>query len=178
MSEGQSPESGLPPESRLPPEARPAPESGRPPESRPEPPPGQTFETRSASDPSVNERLDAVRTREAAREVPREGRYIGPVRITLAVIVVAIAFVASLAYIGYVVLAIDEEQIPLLAYGFVVLGACFVAIAFGALLGMWRAASRAAGGRALILAIIGGIAGVAAIGCFTVTALSAMVWNT
>ena len=74
-------------------------------------------------------------------------------------------------------LAVDEEQIPLLASGFVVLGASFAAIAIGALVGMWRAASRAAGGRALALAIVGGLAGMAAIGCFTVTALSALVWN-
>lgn len=140
--------------------------------------PGPTFTTRPASDPTINERLDAVRAREAERELPREGRYIGPLRITLAVIVVALAFIGALAWIGYVVIAIDEEQIPLLAYGFVVLGACFAAIAIGALLGMWRAASRAAGGRALVLAIIGGLAGMAAIGCFTVTALSAMVWTT
>jgi hypothetical protein len=76
------------------------------------------------------------------------------------------------------VLAVEEDQIPLLAAGFVVLGSSFAATAIGALLGMWRAASRAAGGRALVLAIVGGIAGLAAIACFTVTALSALVWNT
>jgi hypothetical protein len=133
---------------------------------------------RPASEPSVSERLDDAAARPAPRHVPREGRYLGPLRITFAVIVVALAFVGSLAYLGWVVIAVDEDQIPLLAYGFVVLGACFVAIAFAALTGMWRAASRAEGGRALVLAIVGGLAGMAAIGCFTVTALSAMVWST
>lgn len=133
---------------------------------------------RPATEPTVNEQLDAVRAREAARDVPRQGRYIGPLRITPAVIVVALGFIGSVAFLGYVVLAIDEEQIPLLAAGFVVLGASFAATAVGAVLGMWRAASRAAGGRALALAIVGGVAGIAAIGCFTVTALAAMVWNT
>ena len=118
------------------------------------------------------------RPREPVVEAPRKGRYIGPLRITPAVIVVALAFVGSLAYLGWVVIAIDEEQIPLLAAGFVVLGASFGAIAIGALLGMWRAASRAKGKRALLLAIVGGLAGMAAIGCFTMTALSALVWNT
>jgi hypothetical protein len=33
-------------------------------------------------------------------------------------------------------------------------------------------------GRAVVLAIVGGLAGLAAIGCFTVTALSALVWTT
>lgn len=133
---------------------------------------------RPASDPTVNEQLSAVRAREAARETPREGRYIGPLRITPAVIVVALGFIAATAFLGYVVLAIDEQQIPLLAAGFALLGACFAATAVGAVLGMWRAASRAAGGRALALAIVGGVAGMAAIGCFTITALSALVWNT
>jgi len=133
---------------------------------------------RPAPEPTVNEQLTAVRAREAAREVPRQGRYIGPLRITPVVILIALGFIGSVAFLGYVVLAIDEQQIPLLAAGFVVLGVCFAATAIGALMGMWRAASRAEGGRALLLAIFGGFAGIAAIGCFTVTALSAMVWNT
>ena len=131
---------------------------------------------RPASEPTYNEQLDPTGGRAPVPE-RRSGRYIGPLRITPAVIVVALALIGSVAFIGYVVLAIDEEQIPLLAAGFVVLGACFVAIAIGALMGMWRAASRAAGGRALVLAIVGGIAGMAALGCFAVTALSAMVWT-
>jgi hypothetical protein len=130
------------------------------------------------SEPTPNEQLDVSPAREAARDVPREGRYIGPLRITPVAILVALGFIGSVAFLGYVVAAIDVDQIPLLAAGFVVLGACFAATAIGAVLGMWRAASRAAGGRALALAIVGGIAGMAAIGCFTVTALSAMVWNT
>ena len=143
---------------------------------------------RPASEPTVDDQLAPERPapeqpapslpRNPAAEARREGLYLGPLRITPAVIVVALAFVGSLAYLGWVVLAVDEEQIPLLAAGFVVLGASFAAIAIGALLGMWRAASRAAGRRALLLAIVGGLAGMAAIGCFTVTALSALVWNT
>jgi hypothetical protein len=131
-----------------------------------------------APDPTVNEQMNAARARAVEREIPREGRYIGPLRITPVVILIALGFLGSVAFLGYVVLAIDEEQIPLLAAGFVVLGACFAATAIGAVLGMWRAASRAEGGRALLLAIFGGVAGIAAIGCFTVTALSAMVWST
>lgn len=132
---------------------------------------------RPASEPTVNERINPTRVRESA-PAPRTGPHVGPLRITLAVVVVGLALVGSLAYLGWVVLAVDEDQIPLLAGGFVVLGASFAAIAIGALAGMWRAASRAEGGRALALAIVGGVAGMAAIGCFTVTALSAMLWTT
>ena len=58
------------------------------------------------------------------------------------------------------------------------LGASFAAIAIGSVVGVWQAASRAAAGRAFVLAIIGGLAGLAAIGSFTVSALSMLVWNT
>ena len=133
---------------------------------------------RPAPEPPLDERMDEAPPRDPPRDLSRPGRSMGPVPITLASVLVAVAFIGSVIYLGWVVIAVDEEQIPLLAYGFVVLGACFVAIAVGSLMGMWRAASRAAGGRALLLAIFGGFAGVAAIGCFTVAALSAMVWNT
>jgi hypothetical protein len=141
------------------------------------PAPEPTVTEAPGSEPAADERLDDARPQAASRRVAREGRYIGPLRITPAVIVVALAFVGSLLFLGYVVIAIDDQQIPLLASGFVVLGASFAATAVGSLLGMWRAASRAKGRRALLLAIVGGLAGLAAIGCFTVTALSALVWS-
>lgn len=108
----------------------------------------------------------------APAPAPRRG-----LRISLPAVVVGLALVGSAAYIAYVVLGVSDEQIPLLAMGFVVLGASFVAIALWSLVGMWRAASRARGGRALGLAIFGGLAGMAAIGCFTVAALAALVWT-
>lgn len=98
-------------------------------------------------------------------------------RFYLPALVIGLAMLGSIAFIVYVVAGVDEEQIPLLAMGFVVLGASFVAIGLWAIIAMWRAASRARVGRALGLAIIGGLAGLAAIGCFTVAALGALVWN-
>jgi hypothetical protein len=108
---------------------------------------------------------------------PRRGRYLGPIPITPVSVVVGLAMIGSILFIVWVVAAIDEDQIPLLASGFAVLGASFVAVAVGTLVGMWRAAARARTGRAVGLAIVGGLAGLAAIGCFTVAALSALVWT-
>ena len=88
---------------------------------------------------------------------------------------VAVAMIGSIAYILYVVTQVQDEQITLLGYGFGVLGATFAAIAVGSLVLMWRAASRARASRALGLAIVGGIAGMLAIGCFAFTAISLMV---
>ena len=107
----------------------------------------------------------------------RRGRYLGPLRITPAVVLVALAIVGSLAFILYVVFRVEDEQIPLLGAGFGVLGACFAVIAIGSVFGMWRAASRARTGRAFGLAIVGGTAGLVAIGCFTFTVLATMVWR-
>jgi MFS family permease len=104
---------------------------------------------------------------------PRKGR-----RISLPGIVIGLTILGSSLFIGYVVLQIEDNQIPLMATGFVVLGASLLAVAAWTVIGMWRAASRARGGRAFALAIVGGLAGLGAIGCFTVAALAALVWNT
>jgi hypothetical protein len=114
----------------------------------------------------------------APRPPAREGVYLGPLHVTFPLAVVGLVFIASVVFIGYVVTSVDDDQIPMLAVGFVGLGASFAAIAIGSLLGMWHAASRSEGGRSLVLAIVGGLAGLAAIGSFTVSALSMLVWNT
>jgi len=98
-------------------------------------------------------------------------------RLSIPGIVLGLAIVGSTIFIVYVVLRIEDNQIPLMAAGFVVLGASLAAVALWCVAGIWRAASRARGARALVLAIVGGVAGLAAIGCFTIAALSTMVWN-
>jgi hypothetical protein len=101
--------------------------------------------------------------------------YLGAVRITPALVLVAIALVGSTAYVLYVFTQVEDEQINLLGYGFAVMGASFAAVAVGCVVAIWRAASRARTRRALVLAIVGGVAGLAAIGCFTFTALALLV---
>lgn len=108
----------------------------------------------------------------------RDGFYLGPLRVTVPLVLVLIVLLGSTGFIAWALLNVRDDQIPLLAYGFVALGASFAAIAIGSLVGMWRAASRARGGRAFVLAIIGGLAGLAAIGAFTATALLVLVSNT
>jgi hypothetical protein len=104
---------------------------------------------------------------------PRRGRLITPSRI--AIVLVALALIGSIAYVLYVVTQVEDQQIQLLGYGFGVMGASFAAIAIGALVAIWRAASRARTGRALLLAIVGGVAALSAIGCFTFTTLALLV---
>jgi len=101
---------------------------------------------------------------------PRRGR-----RISIPGIVLGLALLGSIGFIAYVVLRIEDNQIPLVAAGFVALGGTLALIALWCLYGIWRAASRARGGRAFLLAIIGGLAGLGAIGSFAVAAISMMV---
>ena len=101
---------------------------------------------------------------------PRRGR-----RISIPGIVLTLALLASVGFIAYVVLRVEDNQIPLMAGGFVALGATLALIALWCLYGIWRAASRARGGRAFALAIVGGLAGLGAIGSFAVAAVSLMV---
>jgi hypothetical protein len=108
----------------------------------------------------------------------RRPLHVGPIRITPFRVVLAIAFVASGGFIGWAVLRVrDTEQIPMIGSGFLVLGLAFAGLALACVRGMWDAASRASGGRAMALSILGGLAGLAAIGCLTVTALLALLWR-
>ncbi len=106
------------------------------------------------------------------------GPRIGPLRLTPFRLVIAIAFVGSAAFIAYAILLVrDTSQIPMLSAGFAVLGLATAAIALAVLIELWRSASAGRNGRALALAVVGGIVGLAAIGCFTVTVLLAMLWG-
>jgi hypothetical protein len=108
----------------------------------------------------------------------RRGLHVGPVPLSPINVIVTLALIGSAVFIVWVVANRDVDQIRLLASGFAVLGATLVVIAILSLVAMWRAASRAGVGRAFVLAIFGGLAALGAIGCFTVTALMAMLWST
>ncbi|HET9852499.1 MAG TPA: hypothetical protein VFP56_08335 [Candidatus Limnocylindrales bacterium] len=101
---------------------------------------------------------------------PRGGR-----KISIPGILLTLALLGSVGFIVYVVLQIEDNQIPLMASGFVALGVTLALIALWCLNGIWRAASRARGGRAFVLAMIGGLAGMGAIGSFAVAAVSLML---
>ena len=82
-------------------------------------------------------------------------------RVSPGVVFLAIAVIASVAYIGYAITVRDASQIPLLASGAVVvaiaLGA-LTAYCFGAVL---RASREGRGWRAMVVAFVGGCAAIA-----------------
>jgi len=103
---------------------------------------------------------------------------LGRFRLTPISLVVGIAFVGSAAFIAYAIIKVrDTSQIPMLSTGFAVLGLAFVAVAIGALIQLWRAAMGRRMGRAMGLAVLGGLLGLAAIGCFTATIVLALLWK-
>ena len=103
---------------------------------------------------------------------------LGRFRLTPISVVVGVAFVGSAAFISFAILKVrDTSQIPMLSSGFAVLGLAFVAVAVGALIQLWRAASVRRMGRAVALAVLGGVLGLAAIGCFAVAVVLALLWK-
>lgn len=114
--------------------------------------------------------------REARR--PAAGPHLGPIRITPIRVTIAIAFLGSGGYIAWAILRVrDASQIPMLSAGFGVLGLAFAAVALGGLISLWRAASDDRPGRAMLLAVGGGLAGLCAIVSWALAVVLALVWR-
>jgi hypothetical protein len=82
--------------------------------------------------------------------------------------------------LGLVVWALvrrDEGAVPVLATGTLILGLAFAAIAVGAAVGVYRSAVDEQSGRALALAIGGGLAAILAFGCLASAAVLALLWR-
>ena len=107
----------------------------------------------------------------------REGLWLGPLRITATRVILLVAVVGSVAYLAYAITVRDNTQIPMLASGAAVLGIVFVALALAGAIATVRAARDDRPGRSVVSAILGGIAGVIAFGCFAVAAVLAILWR-
>ena len=96
---------------------------------------------------------------------PDRGDASGGRRISPGVIFLVVAIVGSIAYMAYVVTVREATQIPLLASGAVVLAIVFGALAVFCLRTIWQAGlERGRGGRAILTALVGGGAAIAASG--------------
>lgn len=85
-------------------------------------------------------------------------------RVSPGVIFLVVAIVGSIAYMAYTVTVRDASQIPLLASGAVILAIVFGALAVYSLRAIWRAGDEDRGRRALLIALVGGGAAMAAAG--------------
>jgi hypothetical protein len=95
------------------------------------------------------------------RPARKGGRRISPLPVML-----VIALIGSVAFLGYVITVRDPSQIPLLTAGGVALGIVFLALAGYLLRSTWRAGVADQGGRAMGYAIAGGVAAI--IGSFCI----------
>ena len=115
-----------------------------------------------------------------SRPAPRRDRgpRLGPIVITPFNVLVAALFVASPAVMLYAIASVkDEGQVTLLELGSVGMIVAFTLVALASLRAMWHAAGMARSGRAMALAIVGGLAGIGAIGSLAVTLILALVWG-
>ncbi len=111
-------------------------------------------------------------SRSAPPEPPRMASPIGdPSRpvgrrgVSPGVLFLAVALIGSVAYVAYAITVRDASQIPLLGSGAVVLAIVFGALAAYCLRETWRAGLEDRGRRALLIALLGGVAAIAASGC-------------
>jgi hypothetical protein len=91
----------------------------------------------------------------------KRGRRISPLPVML-----VIALIGSIAFLGYVITVRDPSQIPLLTAGGVALGIVFLALAGYLLRSTWRAGVADRGVLAMGYAIAGGVSAI--IGCFCI----------
>ena len=94
----------------------------------------------------------------AARRTPARRR------ISPGAVFLGVAIVASVAFSLYAVTVREADQIPLLAAGSIVVGLTFGALAVYCLRAIVRAGKSGRGGRAMALALLGGIAAMVAAG--------------
>jgi hypothetical protein len=85
-------------------------------------------------------------------------------RISPGVIFLVVAIIGSIIYMAYTVTVRDTSQIPLLASGAIVLAVVFAALAAYSLRATLRAGQDGRDGRAVLVALVGGGAAMAAAG--------------
>ena len=96
-------------------------------------------------------------------------------RLSPGLVFLAIAVVGSVIYFAYAVTVRETSQIPLLASGLVVLAIVFGALAAYSLRETWRAGADDRGRRAMLYAVVGGVAAIIASGCAAFAIIGFMV---
>ena len=104
-------------------------------------------------------------------------RAMRPPRVTPVRASITIALVGSLALVAYAFLKRDKSQIPLLATAAAILGIVLIVLAGSGAVGTYRAARDGEAGRAVILAIGGGMAAIAAAGALAFATILGLLYH-
>jgi hypothetical protein len=105
----------------------------------------------------------------------RTGLHVGSVRVTPTRVFLAVALLGSMLYLVYAVNVRDTTQIPALASGALVLGLVFGMLATVGGFETYQASRGNRPARSVVAAVLGGIAGVIALGCFAAAAILAIL---
>ncbi len=126
--------------------------------------------------PPVADRRPVPPRRPGPTQAPAGGPRIGPLRITPVRVVLVLALVGSVAYALYALTVRDTAaQLPLLASGAAVLGIAFLALAASGFLGIREAGYEGRDGRAVLLAVLGGLSAIVGFGCLAMAIVLALV---
>jgi hypothetical protein len=96
-------------------------------------------------------------------------------RVSPAAVMLAIALGGSVIFALFTITVRDASQIPLLASGAVVLGIAFCAVAVYAARSTWQAGIDRRNGRAIGLALAGGLAAMIGAGCLAAAVILFML---
>jgi hypothetical protein len=107
----------------------------------------------------------------------RRGPHIGPVAITPIRVILLIALVGGLAFLGYSLLVRDTLQVPLMASGFAVIGLVFAAMAMLTLVSVVRSGRAGRDGTAVATALLGGLLAAAAMMALAGAVIMSMIWG-
>ena len=116
--------------------------------------------------------------RRAGGSRSRAGFRIGRVQVTPIRAALAVGLLGSLLYIAVAIVFVrDAAQLPMVTSGVAVLGIVFGALSIGGAIRMWRAWQDGAQAQTVVFAVLGGLAGMIALGCFAGALVLALVWK-
>jgi hypothetical protein len=115
----------------------------------------------------MDEEQPSAASAEPERARGPAGPRLGVPRLTPTRVILAVAILGSAGFVAYAFTVRDLSQVPLLAAGLGVLGLAFAALAVTGAISTYRAGALGAPGRALGLAVLGGVAAMIAMACFT-----------
>lgn len=93
-------------------------------------------------------------------------------------VVLVVGFLAALAYIAWAILKVnDSAQIPIVTSGIGILGVIFAATSAGSAIRLWQCWKAGLQSQTVVWAIVGGVAGMVALGCFAGTLVLSLVWG-
>ncbi len=98
-------------------------------------------------------------------------------RLNPILVAIAIALVGSLALVIYAFLKRDSSQIPLLATAAAIFGIVLLVVAASGAAGTYRAAREGRAGRAVVLALTGGMAAIAAAGVLAFATILGLLYH-